>query len=258
MEITAQRYFIQLSFNGKNYHGWQIQKNAPSVQAVLEKALSVMFNEEIRLAGCGRTDAGVHARMFYAHFDHEALSLEQRVRLIYKLNGYLSEDIAIHNIFLVRSNAHARFDALSRTYRYQISRSKNPFYVGSAYYLFGQLDVELMNTGASMLLEYKDFTSFSKLHSQVKTNHCTIMSARWEEKEDLLVFTITADRFLRNMVRSIVGTQLELGQHKITLNDYRQIIESRNRSEAGMSVPAHGLYLVDVSYPEDIFLNFIW
>ncbi|MDD5507265.1 MAG: tRNA pseudouridine(38-40) synthase TruA [Bacteroidales bacterium] len=258
MEPIPHRYFIQLSFNGKNYHGWQIQKNAPSVQAILEKALSVMFNDEVQLVGCGRTDAGVHARMFYAHFDHDPLTLEQRVRLMYKLNGYLPEDIAVRNIFLVRSNAHTRFDATSRTYRYQISKSKNPFLVGFAHFFFGSLDVELMNTGASVLLEYKDFTSFSKSHTQVKTNHCNIMDARWEEEGDLLVFTITADRFLRNMVRAIVGTLLELGQHKITLGEFHWIIESRNRSEAGMSVPAHGLYLVDVSYPEDIFLNYVW
>jgi tRNA pseudouridine38-40 synthase len=256
MEPVPHRYFIQLSFTGKNYHGWQIQKNAPSVQSVLENALSVMFNDEVRLVGCGRTDAGVHARKFYAHFDHGPLSLEQRVRLIYRLNGYLPGDIAVQNIFLVKSSAHARFDALSRTYRYQISRFKNPFLVDLAYYFFGTLDVELMNLGAAVLLEYNDFTSFSKLHTQVKTNSCNIMNARWEEEGDLLVFTITADRFLRNMVRSIVGTLLELGQCKITLEEFRRIIESRDRSAAGMSVPAQGLYLVDVQYPSDVFLPF--
>ncbi|MBP6978793.1 MAG: tRNA pseudouridine(38-40) synthase TruA [Bacteroidales bacterium] len=257
MESIPFRYFLQLSFTGKNYHGWQIQQNAPSVQATLESALSVMFNSEIRLVGCGRTDSGVHARMFYAHFESGYLTLEQRVKLVYQLNGYLPADIAVQNVFLVRPHAHARFDAVSRTYVYQISRRKDPFLVDLAHYVYGRLDVEVMNTGATELMNYRDFTSFSKLHTQVKTNYCKIMDARWTEEGDLLLFTITADRFLRNMVRAIVGTMLELGQHKITLAEFHQIIECRNRSSAGMSVPAHGLYLMDVQYPEDIFMSWL-
>ncbi len=258
MESVPHRHFIQLSFNGMNYHGWQTQKNAPSVQSVLEKALSVMFNDEVRLVGCGRTDAGVHARKFYAHFDCGPLSTEQRVRLIYQLNGYLPGDIAVQDISLVKSHAHARFDAISRTYLYQICRIKDPFLAGYAHYVFNSLDVDLMNEGAAMLMKFNDFTSFSKLHTQVKTNNCRIMEAHWKEEGHLLLFTITADRFLRNMVRAIVGTLLKLGQHTVTLDGLHGIIESHDRSKAGMSVPAHGLYLVDVSYPEDIFLNFIW
>lgn len=258
MEPIPHRYFIKISYSGKNYNGWQIQKNAPTVQATLEKAFSVLFDEAMRLVGCGRTDAGVHARMFYAHFDSGPLSLEQQIRLMYRLNGFLPEDIAIHSIHLVRSQAHARFDALSRTYLYQISRFKNPFLIGFAHYVYGRLDVELMNLGARQLLNYNDFTSFSKTHTQVKTNICRVKEACWVEEGDLLLFRITADRFLRNMVRAIVGTLLELGQHKITLEEFHQIVISRDRSSAGMSVPAHGLYLVDIQYPEDIFLNIIY
>ncbi|HOW24891.1 MAG TPA: tRNA pseudouridine(38-40) synthase TruA [Bacteroidales bacterium] len=253
METNPNRYFLQLSFRGKNYHGWQLQKNASSVQSVLESALSVMLGDTVRLTGCGRTDAGVHARKFVAHFDCRPLSAEQRIRMAYQLNGYLPEDIAVQRIIPVLSNANARFDAVSRTYLYQISRSKNPFLLDFAYYLFGHLDVGRMQQGSDILREYNDFTSFSKLHTQVRTNYCNIMEARWDEDHDLLFFTITADRFLRNMVRAIVGTLLELGKGKITLDELRHIIESRNRSAAGMSVPPQGLYLTDVQYPAGIF-----
>lgn len=249
------RYFIRLSFDGRNYHGWQSQKNAPSVQTLLEKSLSMMLGSEIRLTGCGRTDAGVHAAMFYAHFNSRMISLEERLNLVYKLNGYLPADIGIHGILPVKEDAHARFDAVSRTYRYQISRQKDPFLKDFAYYIFGPLDVNRMNHGAAVVMEYRDFTSFSKLHTQVKTNDCRIMEARWEEREHLLIFTITADRFLRNMVRAIVGTLLELGRNKITLDDLRRIILLKDRQQAGFSVPAWGLFLERVDYPEEIFLT---
>lgn len=249
------RYFIRLSFDGRNYHGWQSQKNAVSVQTLLEKALSVMLGSDVRLTGCGRTDAGVHAAVFYAHFDSRMISLEERLNLVYKLNGYLPADIGIHVILPVKEDAHARFDAISRTYRYQVSRQKDPFLKDYAYYVFGPLDVDLMNQGAAVLMEYRDFTSFSKLHTQVRTNDCRIMEARWEERDHLLIFTITADRFLRNMVRAMVGTLLELGRKNITQGDLRKIILVKDRQQAGFSVPAWGLFLEHVEYPGEIFFT---
>ena len=247
------RYFIKLAYNGKNYHGWQRQDNAGSVQEVVEDALSKIFGDKITLTGAGRTDAGVHAREFFAHFDfHTSYWKRELQRKTHKLNGFLPKDIKVFEIFKVRDDMHARFDAESRTYEYIITTAKDPFIEDFAWYVYGEMDVDRMNEGASILLEYNDFTSFSKLHSQVRTNNCEIMSAVWEKRNDLLVFTITADRFLRNMVRAIVGTLVDVGKGKITLEDFRNIIEARNRSEAGLSVPAQGLYLTAIQYPDEL------
>lgn len=247
------RCFIRLSFDGRHYHGWQSQKNASSVQSVLEEALSLMLGNRTQLVGCGRTDTGVHARDFYAHFDCRELTAQERLNLVFHLNGYLPPDISVHSILPVKADAHARFDAVSRTYTYQIIRQKDPFLKDYAYYVFGPLDIDLMTQGAQILLDYSDFTSFSRLHTQVKTNLCRIQDACWEEKDHLLVFTIKADRFLRNMVRAIAGTLLEVGRNKITLEDLRTIIEAKDRQGAGCSVPACGLFLEKVEYPDEIF-----
>ncbi len=249
------RYFIKLAFNGTRYHGWQIQKNSTTVQQVLNNALSIILNSEINVTGAGRTDAGVHAKEFYAHFDTDNnIYNKERFNLIYKLNNFLPFDISIYDIIPVKNKAHARFDAISRTYKYYLTKIKNPFYNGLSYFVYGNLNIDLMNEGAKVLYEYKDFSCFSKSHTQVKTNNCKIYYAKWIEKNNKLVFTIKADRFLRNMVRAIVGTLLEIGKEKININDLRQIIKSKNRSNAGYSVPAKGLFLTNIEYPEDIFI----
>ena len=253
--MGLHRYFIRLAFNGTAYHGWQIQKNANSVQQSLSNALSLLLHEPIDLTGAGRTDAGVHAWDYYAHFDLEnPLDEAGRVNLVFKLNGFLPKDIVINDILPVKPEANARFSARSRTYRYVISTCKNPFLAGYAYYLYGKLNLDLMNKGAAILLETKDFTSFSKVNTDTKTNICTVTYARWEREGDELVFTIKANRFLRNMVRAIVGTLLELGRERITLDDFKRVIASKNRSDAGGSVPACGLFLSNIEYPGEIFL----
>ncbi len=233
------------------YHGWQRQDNAVTVQQLLEEALSTLFGTEISVTGAGRTDTGVHAREFYAHFDLDDLVRKRELqRKTNRLNSFLPKDIKIFEIFKVNTDMHARFDAISRTYEYIITTAKDPFIDDFAWYVYGDIDVAMMNKGAKALLEYTDFTSFAKLHSQVRTNNCELMEASWVKKNDMLVFTIKADRFLRNMVRAIVGTLVELGRGKITLEEFRQIIEAKDRSEAGLSVPPHGLYLTRIEYPE--------
>ncbi|SFU34329.1 tRNA pseudouridine38-40 synthase [Pustulibacterium marinum] len=240
------RYFLEFSYNGADYHGWQNQPNAISVQEVLEKALSTLLRKEIAITGAGRTDAGVHAKQMFAHFDVESV-LDQN--LIYKLNSYLPKSIAIHNLHLVADDAHARFDAESRTYEYWIVTKKDPFLNEFAYCLKYPLDVDLMNEAAKVLFEYKDFQCFSKSNTDVKTYLCDLMHAEWKWQGEKLVFTIQADRFLRNMVRAVVGTLLNVGSGKITIVDVRKIVESKDRSNAGVSVPAHALYLTKVIYP---------
>ena len=242
------RYFIKLSYNGTNYHGWQLQQNAHSVQAELNDKLSTLLGENINVLGCGRTDAGVHAREFYAHFDVKHLPFTEK-DLAYKLNRFLPEDIAIHRIVAVDNELHARFDAVSRTYKYFIARKKSPFNSLFNYFFDGPLDIEAMRDASGVLLQYEDFTSFSKLHTQTATNNCKITTANWELINNELVFTITADRFLRNMVRAIVGTLLEIGKGKLKPEDMQRIIEARDRSQAGFSVPAKGLFLERVEYP---------
>lgn len=244
------RYFIEFSYNGKAYHGWQNQPNAISVQEVLEKALSTILRNKISVMGAGRTDTGVHASQMFAHFNHdETFDLED---LIYKLNSFLPEDIAVRDLFVVKADAHARFDALSRTYKYKISNSKNVFENDFAYQLLLPLDLELMNEACKILVQYTDFQSFSKSNTDVKTYNCKIKEANWTLNENLLVFTITADRFLRNMVRAIVGTMVNIGLGKLKPEALHDIIGSKDRGEAGFSVPAHGLFLVNITYPEAI------
>lgn len=230
-----------------------MQKDSNSVQDELCKALSVLLKSEITVTGAGRTDAGVHAKDFYAHFDSEKNNLNEN-NFVFRLNKLLPRDIAVKKIYKVKPDAHARFDAVSRTYVYRIMKNKNPFYINSAYYYYGDLNIDMMNKASEILFKYSDFTSFSKVKTQTKTNNCKIMKAEWEQKEDLILFTIKANRFLRNMVRAIVGTMMEVGRDKISLKDFRNIIESKNRSNAGYSVPAKGLFLINVEYPGKIFL----
>ena len=241
------RYFIKLAYNGANYHGWQVQDNAQTVQQELNEKISLLLKEEINLIGCGRTDTGVHAKEFYAHFDI-LRELDDLKELAFRLNGFLPDDIVIFEIFEVPADFHARFDAKSRTYKYYISKQKDPFGVGQSYYYHAHLDIQKMNEACAFLFDYEDFTSFSKLHTQTKTNNCNILEAKWEEVNEQLIFTITADRFLRNMVRAIVGTLLEIGSGKLKVEDFKRIIESKDRTEAGFSVPADGLFLEHVEY----------
>ena len=211
----------------------------------------MMMREEISVTGCGRTDTGVHAKEFFAHFEtNQELTKEFCKELVFKLNGFLDTDLVIHDILPVKPRVHARFSAQSRTYQYVITRIKNPFITYYSHFHYGMVNLELMNKGAEFLLSVSDFTSFSKVHSETKTNICRVTEAKWEATEDLLVFTIQADRFLRNMVRAIVGTLLELGMEKITFDEFRKIIASKNRSDAGESVPASGLFLIRVEYPD--------
>lgn len=244
------RYFVRLSYDGTAYHGWQTQPNARSVQQVLSEAFSLILRKEIKVTGCGRTDTGVHALVFYAHFDLEE-TLDERYcsRLAFKLNRFLNDDIAIHRIFPVRPNLHSRFSARRRTYRYILTTQKDPFLVNRAYYRYGDLNLPLMNEAAGWLTTVKDFTSFSKVDSDTRTNLCHVTHAAWKEEEGSFIFTITADRFLRNMVRAIVGTLVDLGTGKITLQQFKTITGAKNRCDAGDSVPACGLYLAEVEYP---------
>ncbi len=247
------RYFIEFSYDGTAYHGWQRQPNADTVQAVFEKALTLILKQDIKLTAAGRTDAGVHAGQMWAHFDTE--SIEDTTNLIYKLNSFLPKDIAVYAILPVVAEAHARFDAKKRTYKYFIHQHKSPFNNAYSWYLPKNLDVGLMNKAAAKLLEYEDFKSFSKTHTDVKTFRCDVQQAYWEEQADQLVFQITADRFLRNMVRAIVGTLIDVGLHKLNLIQFEQIIKDRNRNKAGFSVPAKGLFLTKIEYPSQIFIH---
>jgi tRNA pseudouridine38-40 synthase len=242
-----KRYFLEIAYDGTNYHGWQIQNNASSVQGELNKVLSLLLKEEINVSGCGRTDTGVHARQFYLHFDtvNEA-GLEN---LIYKMNSFLPFDIAVRKLIAVQLDAHTRFDATSRTYEYHIHTQKDPFLKLKSHYLSKSMNVEAMNAAGEVLKEYKDFEAFSKVNTDVKTFICQLKEARWEQQGSELCFTITADRFLRNMVRAVVGTMLEVGLGKTDLDGLRKVVEGKNRSEAGASVPACGLYLTNVVYP---------
>ena len=250
--MTMNRYFIYLAYDGSNYHGWQIQPNGSSIQESLMNVLQTFLRQEIEVTGAGRTDAGVHAKMMIAHFDmNRELDVEQ---VADKLNRILPQDISVYNVVTVKPEAHARFDATARTYKYYITTRKDPFQRNYAYRIPFKLDKDKMNAAAQILFEYTDFTSFSKLHTDAKTNLCTIMQAQWESlDEHTLVFTIKANRFLRNMVRAIVGTLLEVGRGKMTLDEFRKVIESHDRGVAGTSVPGHALFLVDVDYPLDLF-----
>jgi len=244
------KYFVQFSYNGKAYHGWQNQPNAVTVQQVLEKAFSTLLRTDISLMGAGRTDTGVHAKQMFAHFELD--EIEAKEDLVYKLNAFLPDDIAVQKVFEVLPEAHARFDAIERTYEYWVTQEKTPFYTEAAYHLKHPLEIKKMNEAATLLLENKDFECFSKSNSDVHTYLCDVTKAAWHQKGDLLVFTITANRFLRNMVRAIVGTLLDVGTGKSTIADVKSIINSKDRSEAGYSVPAKGLYLTRIIYPDTI------
>jgi tRNA pseudouridine38-40 synthase len=248
----TQRYFIELAYKGTHFHGWQVQPNAHSVQESLEKALSVITREPIAVTGAGRTDTGVHARYYVAHFDSINEQLDHP-DFIYKLNSFLNKEVVIFSITKVHLEAHARFDAISRTYQYFLNTLKDPFSQETSWHFFRQPDISLMNEASRILFEYSDFTSFSKLHTDVKTNNCRIYRAEWKQDGTNIVFTVKADRFLRNMVRALVGTILEVGIGKITLDEFRKIIEQKDRGAAGLSVPAQGLFLTDVEYPESVF-----
>lgn len=230
-----------------------MQPNGATVQQAIEDALATITRKPVPIVGAGRTDAGVHARSMVAHFDSEE-PIENLPYFTEKLNRILPKDIAIYKIVPVTADAHARFDATSRTYKYYVSTRKDPFNHEYSYKIHGELDVEAMNEACKLLFEYIDFTSFSKLHTDVKTNNCRIYKAGWEREGELLVFTIQADRFLRNMVRAIVGTLLEVGRHRLTLDGFRRVIEAKDRCKAGTSVPGHALFLFDVTYPEEIFV----
>lgn len=245
------RYFIELKYDGTNYHGWQIQSNANSVQAEVNKALSTLFQTEIMVMGAGRTDAGVHAKQIFAHFDIEEIT--DTTQLVFKLNTLLPQDISCSSAKQVNAEAHARFSAKARTYEYWITPNKNPFLINKAYHYPKNLDLALMNNAANELKNHIDFSCFSKSNTDTHTNNCTITFAEWKLIDNKLIFTICADRFLRNMVRAIVGTLLEIGIGKISTEDLTAIIKSKNRSNAGTSAPAHGLYLTQVNYPKEVY-----
>jgi tRNA pseudouridine38-40 synthase len=247
----AQRYFIELSYDGSEYHGWQVQPNAKTIQETLNLALSTILRDEIYCVGCGRTDTGVHASQYFAHIDLAEMLAEPEV-LAYRLNAILPPSIAVHRLFAVRAEAHARFSATQRSYRYLITDRKDPFSVRRKWEVREELDVDLMNEGARSLLGRKDYSCFAKSNTQTETNICDVRSAEWGREDHGLVFEISADRFLRNMVRAIVGTLVDLGKHRIDLPQLEAIVQSGNRSEAGQSVPAHGLYLSHVIYPDEI------
>ncbi len=241
------RYFIHLAYNGTNYCGWQTQPELPTVQQTLESAMSTLLRQKIAVVGCGRTDTGVHASDFYAHFDAEdAVDCGQ---LVFKLNNLLPPDIAIFDIFPVADNAHARFDATARTYQYHVSDRRLPFRQGLYCRIYFKPDIDKMNEAARVLMEYEDFTSFAKLHTQVKTNICHLTHAEWTEEESGWVFTIRSNRFLRNMVRSVTGTLLDVGRGKLSIDGLREIVERKDRCAAGVSMPACGLFLTKVEYP---------
>ena len=246
-----KRYFIYLAYNGANYCGWQNQPNGISVQQKIEKALQALLRKPLPITGAGRTDAGVHARLMIAHFDWEEEILDLPF-LTEKLNCLLPFDIAVKKIVSVLPEAHARFDAVSRTYKYYVCREKDPFTYPFHYRITSPLDFEKMNEAAAVLSEYTDFAGFSKLHTDVKTHNCKILQAGWNREGSSWIFTIQADRFLRNMVRAIVGTLLEVGKKRITIDDFCKIIEQKNRCCAGKSVAAKGLFLTDIQYPYDI------
>lgn len=246
------RYFLGFSYKGTSYHGWQIQPNAITIQEVLEDRMSKLLGNEIKLVGAGRTDAGVHAKFMIAHFDAEISDSE---KFIYRLNSFLPQDIAVHSLYKMKPDAHARFDATERTYHYYINYNKNPFKTELSWlWNYEALDVVKMNEAAALLLKFDDFTSFARLHTDNKTNICNVRYAVWSEENGNLKFEITADRFLRNMVRSIVGTLVEIGKGKISLDEFIEIIEKKDRKFAAASAPAHGLFLTHVAYPKDLYL----
>jgi tRNA pseudouridine38-40 synthase len=250
------RFFLTLSYNGTDFNGWQVQENTPNtVEQVLEEKLSMLLKEKIDLVGCGRTDAGVHAKNYVAHFDsHCADLIENKNHWIYKFNTVLPATISVQNIQKVKPTAHARFEAQQRVYYYYLNQQRDPFREAYTWYVYGDLDFELMNKAAALLPEYEDFTSFSKVNTQTKTNNCKITKAIWQKSGSReWRFTISSDRFLRGMVRAIVGTLVMVGKNKITLDDFKKIIEAKDRKVAGNNAPANALFLVGIKYPKEVF-----
>ncbi|WP_228850824.1 tRNA pseudouridine(38-40) synthase TruA [Aegicerativicinus sediminis] len=246
------RYFIKLSYDGLAYHGWQNQPNALSVQEVLEKSISTILGVDVEIVGAGRTDTGVHAKEMFAHFDYDSPLIEE---FVFKMNSFLPKDIAIQNVFEMQPDAHARFDAVSRTYHYHIHIEKDPFLVNHSYQYGRDLDLKKMNDACKILYQYTDFQCFSKSNTDVKTYCCKVTLAEWFVDGNNYTFIITANRFLRNMVRAIVGTMLMIGSGKLEVEELHNIIKSKDRSNAGFSVPSHGLYLTEVRYPENYNVN---
>lgn len=249
------RHFIRLGYRGAPFHGWQVQPNAVSVQEEVEKALATVLRVPVPIVGAGRTDTGVNARTMYAHFDLDG-DLPDKGRLLVSLNRLVSRDIAIHDIFKVANDAHARFDAVERTYKYFVSFEKTPFFYPLSWHCPHGLDIDRMNEAARLLITTDDFTSFAKLHSDAKTNICKVTHAEWKmEGEDMAVFTISADRFLRNMVRAVVGTLVDVGRGKMSLEEFRDVIERKDRCAAGQSMPGEALFLWDIRYGDSIFAD---
>jgi len=247
------RYFLELAYKGTNYHGWQVQPNAVTVQELLDDALNkAIRGEDIHVVGAGRTDTGVHASYFVAHIDVNK-EIEDTDRVVHKLNRILPDDIVVYSVTNVPDEAHSRFSALERKYHYFLTTNRNPFHLDLVYRATFEPNFGKMNEAAKLFYEYTDFTSFSRLHTDVKTNNCKVSFAEWKPYKDMWVFTITADRFLRNMVRAIVGTLLDVGKGRISIDDFRKVIESKDRGKAGTSAPAHGLFLADIVYPAGLF-----
>ncbi len=253
METTVARYFIEMAYNGECFHGWQKQPNAVTVQETMEQAMTTLFQRPVMVVGAGRTDAGVHASYFVAHFEVDTLPFELP-HLVRKLNGFLPVGIVIFSVQMVGDETHSRFDALSRTYEYHLVMEKNPFIDGLSYRPWYVPDFEVMNVAASRMMAFSDFTSFSRLHSDAKTNICNITHAIWEKRHDRYVFVVTANRFLRNMVRAMVGTLLEVGRGTLSVDEFCEIIEAKDRRRAGTSAPPQALFLTDIEYPANLFV----
>ena len=248
------RYFIELAYKGTNYHGWQIQPNAISIQECIQKAFSTILRENIEVFGAGRTDAGVHAEQLFAHFDFSSTINTEEI--LYKVNSILPSSITVFEIFKVKDDAHARFNAVSRSYEYRILLGRNPFKTDTTWQLINKkLNIEKMNEAAQILLTYTNFQCFSRSNTAVKTYNCKVVNAEWKLKDNSLIFHISADRFLRNMVRAIVGTLIDVGEGKTTIEQFIKIIKSKDRCKAGTSAPAHGLFLTNVTYPKSILIN---
>ncbi len=244
------RYFIELSYKGTAYNGWQKQNNSLGVQQVIEEAMSKILRQPIEIMGSSRTDTGVHAEQQYAHFDFEEISNTDQ--LVYKINGLIPKDVAIRRIFSVPEDTNSRFVATHRRYEYRISRHKNPFLLNLSYVTRADLDVQMMNEAAALLLVHDDFESFSKIHTQVNNFRCNITEAVWREQGDMLIFSVQSNRFLRGMVRALVGTLLEVGKGKRTIAEFEEVIKARDRKKAGAQAPAEGLFLVEVGYPNEL------
>ena len=252
-ESLLSRYFINLSFKGTNYKGWQVQPGAVTVQGTLQNALSLLLRENIVLTGAGRTDSGVHAINYIAHFDSADGNLNNNAELIPKLNSFLPFDIIVQGIFNVDIKTHARYDAVSRTYHYIITKNKNPFLNEFSHHVYWPIDIQSMNKACEILKNHSDFTSFSKLHSDNKTNICRLDEAEWREiQEGIIIFRVKSDRFLRGMVRAITGTMLDIGSGKMDFKEIERVLAGKNRGEAGMSAPANGLFLTNITYKDGI------